>query len=124
MRASPAGETTDASVPAMLLSVRNGCVACMVFGVGLGAGLLGAMPVVGQPPPQQVISDTPEYCLRLADRLSELARAAPNPPSYEITSLSIEGQRMCNQGQTRGGLLRLRRALALMLQNSNGDDDR
>jgi len=118
-----------ASLRGMIPSVRNGCVAGMLSGVGLGAvllgaGLLGAAPVAGQPPPQQVISDTPEYCLRLADRLSELARAAPNPPPYEVTSLSIEGQRMCNQGQTRGGLLRLRRALALMLQAGNDTDDR
>ena len=118
-----------ASLRGMIPSVRNGCVAGMLSGLGLGAvllgvGLLGAAPVAGQPPPQQVISDTPEYCLRLADRLSELARAAPNPPPYEVTSLSIEGQRMCNQGQTRGGLLRLRRALALMLQAGNDTDDR
>jgi hypothetical protein len=102
----------------MLLNVRiprlAGAVACL----GLGAVLAGAIPVVGQPPPQQVTSDTPEYCSRLLERISELARSTSAPPSYEVTSLTIEGQRMCNQGQTRGGLLRLRRALALVLLNN------
>jgi hypothetical protein len=94
-----------------------GAVACL----GLGAVLVGGIPVVGQPP-QQVTSDTPEYCSRLLDRISELARTAPAPPPYEVTSLSIEGQRMCNQGQTRGGLLRLRRALVLLLQMGEEPD--
>jgi hypothetical protein len=101
---------------AMSLSVRTTSLAGAVACVGLGAVLAGAIPVVGQPPPQQVTSDTPEYCARLLDRISELARTAPGPPPYEVTSLSLEGQRMCRQGQTRGGLVRLRRALALMLQ--------
>ena len=84
--------------------------------VGLG---LEAMPrpVSGQALPQQVTTDTPEYCLQLLDRISELARIAVNPPQ-EATSLSAEGQRMCNQGQTRGGILRLRRALVLLRQKA------
>jgi hypothetical protein len=118
MPASPAGEPIRASMPAMLLNARTTSVAGVVACLGLGAVLVGAMPVAGQPPPQQVTSDTPEYCSRLLDRISELARSTSAPPSYEVTSLTIEGQRMCNQGQTRGGLLRLRRALALVLLNN------
>ena len=95
-----------------------GAVACF----GAAAMLAGVVPVVGQPPPQQVTSDTPEYCSRLLDRISELVRTAPAPPPYEVTSLSVEGQRMCKQGQTRGGLVRLRRALVLMLQ-SGGESE-
>ena len=71
--------------------------------------------MVGQAPPQQVTSDTPEYCLHLLDRVSEMVRVAAAPPPQEVTFLSSEGQRMCHQGQTRGGILRLRRALMLML---------
>jgi hypothetical protein len=109
---------------AMLLNSRATSVAGVVACLGLGAVLAGAMPVAGQPPPQQVTSDTPEYCSRLLDRISELARSTDAPPSYEVTSLTIEGQRMCNQGQTRGGLLRLRRALALVLLNNEGHEAR
>ncbi len=79
--------------------------------------MLGAVPVVGQsqPSPAQVTSDTPEYCLQLLDRVSEMVRVAEAPPPQEVTSLSSEGQRMCDQGQTRGGILRLRRALVLLM---------
>jgi hypothetical protein len=56
----------------------------------------------------------------LFDRVSELVRLAAAPPPQEVASLSTEGQRMCDQGQTRGGILRLRRALMLMI--SQGGD--
>ncbi len=106
-------------MPAMSLNARTISLAGMVACLGLGAVLVGAMPVVGQPPPQRVTSDTPEYCLRLLDRVSELVRIASVPPPQEVTSLSSEGQRMCDQGQTRGGILRLRRALMLMLHQGD-----
>jgi hypothetical protein len=83
----------------------------------LGAALFGAMPVAGQAPPQQITSDTPEYCLKLLGRVDDLVRGAPAPPPQEVTLLSNEGQRMCDHGQTRGGILRLRRALMMMKHN-------
>jgi hypothetical protein len=82
--------------------------------MGLATVLLGAPPVVGQQRAQLVTSDTPEYCLQLLDRVSELVRVAEAPPPEEVTSLSSEGRRMCDQGKTRGGIMRLRRALLLM----------
>ncbi len=90
--------------------------------IGLGAATvwLGAVPLVGQPPPQPVTSDTPEYCLHLSDRVSEMVRVAGSPPPREVTFLSSEGQRMCDQGQTRGGIMRLRRALVLMMHQNGG----
>jgi hypothetical protein len=78
------------------------------------------MPAGGQPAPQQVTSDTPEYCLQLLDRVSEMVRGAPRPPPQEVAFLSSEGHRMCDHGQTRGGILRLRRALVLMMQQNEG----
>ena len=77
-------------------------------------------PLASQPPPQRVTSDTPEYCLHLLDRVSEMVRVASSPPPQEVTFLSSEGQRMCDQGQTRGGILRLRRALMLMSHQGKG----
>ena len=74
-------------------------------------------PLSGQPLPQRVITDTPQYCLKLLDQVSALLRTSP-PPPQEVTSLSSEGQRMCDQGQTRGGIMRLRRALVLLRNES------
>ncbi|HEX4170918.1 MAG TPA: hypothetical protein VHY82_00400 [Acetobacteraceae bacterium] len=95
----------------------------LMLTVGIGAAVvwLGALPVAGQSPqPQQVTSDTPQYCLQLLDRVSEMVRLAGTPPPQEVAYLSSEGQRMCDQGQTRGGILRLRQALMLMLHRSGG----
>jgi hypothetical protein len=49
--------------------------------------------------------------------VDDLVRGAPAPPPQEVTLLSNEGQRMCDHGQTRGGILRLRRALMMMKHN-------
>jgi hypothetical protein len=94
--------------------------AVRLLGLGAAAAWLGVAPVASQSPPQQVTSDTPEYCLHLLDRVSEMVRVAGSPPPQEVTFLSSEGQRMCDQGQTRGGILRLRRALMLMMHQSEG----
>jgi hypothetical protein len=99
-----------------MLNARAPKISRRVAGLGLAAVLV-ATPVLGQPAPQRVTSDTPEYCLRLSDRVSELVRVTS--PPQEVTSLSTEGQRMCDQGQTRGGILRLRRALMMMMHQGN-----
>ena len=61
-----------------------------------------------------VTTDTPEYCLHLLDRVSELVRIATLPVPREVTDLTTEGHRMCAHGQTRGGIMRLRSALMIM----------
>jgi hypothetical protein len=87
--------------------------------------VLGALPTVSPGPviaqdrivqanPMEVTSDTPEYCLHLLDRVSELVRLATIPVPREVTDLSTEGHRMCAHGQTRGGIMRLRSALMIM----------
>jgi len=57
---------------------------------------------------------------RVDRRGREMVRVASSPPPQEVTFLSSEGQRMCDQGQTRGGILRLRRALMLMSHQGEG----
>jgi hypothetical protein len=76
--------------------------------------LLADRQARGQGTPETVITDTPQYCMQLLDQVSGLVRAARTPPPDEVTHLSTEGQRKCGHGQTRGGILRLRRALVLM----------
>jgi hypothetical protein len=107
------GEAGRIKLRAMSPTARITGFAGAAICLGLCAVLFGAAPAVSQQP-QRVISDTPEYCLQLLDRVSELVHIAIAPPPQEVTFLSTEGQRMCNQGQTRGGILRLRRALMLM----------
>jgi hypothetical protein len=95
---------------------------------GIATALLSAGPVVGQSgpentpsrtaQPESVTTDTPEYCLHLRDLLSGQLQALRRQPSTDVIYLSREGQLMCDQGQVRAGILRLRRALVLMRADS------
>jgi hypothetical protein len=76
-------------------------------------------PAYAQTQDPIVTSDTPEYCGVLIDRITGITRATAAPPPTEVAVLSQEGARMCDHGQTRGGILRLRRALEIM---RHGDD--
>jgi hypothetical protein len=66
-----------------------------------------------------VTSDSSEYCDVLMDKYTGLVRTASMPPPIAAAELSEEGKRMCVNGQVRGGVMRLRRAL-LMLRH--GED--
>jgi hypothetical protein len=113
MPVPPRSEAMGGSVPIMLLNARATFLALLASYI-LGASLFGLTPVVGQSQPQLVTSDTPEYCLHLQGRVSEMVRVASVPPPAEVSLLSSEGRRMCDQGQTRGGIVRLRRALMIL----------
>jgi hypothetical protein len=76
-------------------------------------GPLGVPIVDGQTPVEQVTTDTPEYCLHLLERLRQIERG--RPPSQDVAFLSDEGRRMCDHGQIRAGITRLRRAMQIML---------
>jgi len=58
--------------------------------------------------PMKVTSDTPDYCLGLAQRLDGRANMLP-----EARSLSVEGRRMCQSGHVHAGLARVRRAMLM-----------
>ncbi len=62
----------------------------------------------------EVTTGTPEYCRHLLHRVSSLAHLATAPVSNEVADLTSEGRQMCENGQTRSGIMRLRRALMLM----------
>ncbi len=77
-----------------------------------------ALAETAQASPMVVTTDTPEYCLHLLDRVSELVQAASGQVPREVTDLTTEGHRMCAHGQTRGGIMRLRSALMIMEQGN------
>jgi hypothetical protein len=64
--------------------------------------------------PMEITTDTPEYCQRLLRRIGELVRLATAPVPHEASDLTTEGQKMCDHGQTRMGIMRLRSALMIM----------
>ncbi len=77
-----------------------------------------ALPVVSraqplpEPPPQAplvVLTDTVEYCDQLRHRVQE-HKARPE----EAERLFIEGRQMCDHGEVRAGVNRLRRALRIL----------
>jgi len=63
--------------------------------------------------PLTVTTDSPAYCDGLAARIAaeRQARVSTQP---DVQRLADEGQRMCDHGLIRGGLLRLRRALLML----------
>ncbi len=84
---------------------------------GLGMLLATAVPSVHPLPPAIITTDTLAYCRELSDKLSELIRIAPRPPEDEVLSMGTNGRHLCQEGQVRGGILRLRRGVKVMLQD-------
>jgi hypothetical protein len=69
--------------------------------------LLASWPAMAQHAAPRLISDSPEYCAELAGRFAALGPEAP----AHLRLLANEGQQLCNEGQTRSGIAKLRRAL-------------
>jgi hypothetical protein len=82
------------------------------LGIGVSATLPGALLGRADQTATPVTTDTLEYCHRLA---AELASAQVTPA--DTRQLTTDGLLLCQQGQIRGGILRLRRAM-LMLHES------
>ena len=74
---------------------------------------LGIPSVAGQPV-AELTTDTPEYCSHLVDVLRRTERGRP-PPTQEVVELSGQGEMMCEHGDARRGVLRLRRAMRKLL---------
>lgn len=89
-------------------------VASLLLAAGLSRPALAQAP--GQNSPMEVTTDTPEYCLQLFDKVHTLEHYAKIKPPQEVCDLTGQGHRMCAHGQTRRGILRLRRAILLMMQ--------
>lgn len=85
---------------------------------GLAAIVLcSAGPLKAQAPLPELMTDTPEYCTELQDRLGVLIAGSVLPPPHEVADLSTQGQTLCAHGHVRGGVQRLRRALVIMQQH-------
>ena len=89
------------SATAMLIS-------CMVAVSGAQSGSSSDSP------PEQITTDTLAYCRELAVRLEQMTGSAVLIPATVIR-LSTAGRDMCEHGMTRGGIMRLRKAIVLMM---------
>jgi len=61
----------------------------------------------------QVMTDTPEFCWHLVNKVAA-AQRDPHDVPPDVRMLAREGQRMCDHGLIKAGILRLRRALMLL----------
>lgn len=59
--------------------------------------------------PMVVTTDTRDYCLTLSDQIQSYG-ALPDA----VRGLQVEGRALCSEGQVRGGINRLRRALMVL----------
>ena len=79
----------------------------------LAPAAASAQSYSGYGAPPQMTTPTAHYCAHLS---GEVARAEGRglPMSAETRTLVDEGHRMCDRGHYLGGVVRLRRALAIM----------
>jgi hypothetical protein len=72
--------------------------------------LLAAAPCSAEDPPSFALTtDTLQYCVMLAKQVSDR-----HSPITDVQRLLSEGRAMCDRGQIRGGIRRLRRALVIL----------
>jgi hypothetical protein len=62
-----------------------------------------------EPPPAVILTDTEEYCDHLQHLIGDRAAHVT-----EAHRLFVEGRRMCDHGEVRAGIARLRQALILV----------
>ncbi|HET6183996.1 MAG TPA: hypothetical protein VFA03_10440 [Acetobacteraceae bacterium] len=97
----------------MSLVVRIAGIAGIAAGIGIVLAFV--IPRSGPTPTVVVTTDTEPFCQQLSAKLQELIRVSPRPPQPDVLSLGDEGRHLCDIGEVRGGILRLRRGVALMM---------
>jgi hypothetical protein len=99
-----------------LTRVLNCACSLLLFGALLliSGFSVSAQVQLAQTTPMEITTDTPEYCQKLLNRIGDVVRLAAAPIPREAHDLTTEGRRMCDHGQTRGGIMRLRSALMIM----------
>ena len=83
----------------------------------LAVFLVAAMPCRADEPSFTLTTDTPTYCAQLARQVAERHSAL-----LDVQRLLAEGREMCEQGQVRGGIRRLRRALVMLRHRAAAKD--
>ena len=72
--------------------------------------LLAAMPAYADDLPSFTLTtDTPAYCAQLTKQVTDHHSTMP-----DVQHLLAEGHDMCDRGEVRGGIRRLRRALVIL----------
>ena len=66
----------------------------------------------------RITSDTLAYCQHLRAQVNALMRREGGVASAEVMRLRATGQRLCAEGEVRGGVLRLRGAVLLLMHRS------
>lgn len=59
-------------------------------------------------------TDSPEYCKQLHGQVDHLMRGAKTTTNDKARTLTEEGERLCQRGQTRSGIQYLRQAYVLL----------
>jgi len=95
----------------MVRLMQISAIAVLLLGLNGGSGL---RPSAAGEAPEQVTTDTLDYCHALAARVDQLTSAGPRPPQ-SVAELSAAGKDMCARGVIRGGIMRLRSAIVLLL---------
>ena len=80
----------------------------LLLSVALAGCVSGRANAQDAQDPMTITTDTPEYCIGLADRLA----SGEMPPHARV--LWRSGRLMCEQGDVRHGLARIRRALMMV----------
>ncbi len=102
----------------MLRAIHISGIALLLLAVDAGAGM---MPSAAGEAPEQVTTDTLSYCRQLAARVDQLESGDAKPPAAAV-NLSAAGKDMCAHGGIRGGIMRLRSAIVLLLHPPAGND--
>ena len=79
-------------------------------------GLAGPA-LADEPPSFALTTDTPVYCAQLARQVADR-----HSLSLDVQRLLAEGREMCENGEVRGGIRRLRRALVLLHHRAVRDE--
>jgi len=62
----------------------------------------------------KLLTDTEHYCAELSADVEAFRQSLIDPASPAVEELAQEGRRLCAQGEVRGGVMRLRRAMVLL----------
>jgi hypothetical protein len=111
MFAPPPGQPRTPKFLVMLRAIHISGIALLLLVATAGAGM---MPTAAGESPEQVTTDTLSYCRQLAARVDQLESGGVKPPAAAV-NLSLAGRQMCEHGGIRGGIMRLRSAIVMLL---------